>query len=47
MSSNTYILTKLICEMSFNDGVDICVVDIGTCDYHLDRENSITFYEAY
>jgi len=30
MSYNTYILTKIICEMSIDDGVDICVADIGT-----------------
>ena len=47
MSSDTYILTKPICEMSFDDGVDIRVADIGPCGSHLVRENSITFYESY
>ena len=47
MSYNTYILTKPIYEMSFDDSVDISVADIEMCNSNLFCENSITFYEAY
>ena len=47
MSSNSYILTKPICKMSFDDGVNINVADIETCSSDLFCENSVAFYEAY
>jgi len=46
MSYITYILTKSICKMSFDDGVNINIVDIETCSSDLFYENSVTFYEG-
>jgi len=46
MSCNTYILTKPIYEISFDDGVNISVADIGTCSSDLFYENFVRFYEA-
>jgi len=46
MSYTTYILTKLIYKMSFDDGVNISIVDFGTCSFDLFCKNSVTFYEG-
>jgi len=46
MSYITYIFTKPICKMSFNDGVNISVADIEMCSSYLFCESSVTFYEG-
>ena len=46
MSYITYILTKPICKMSFDDGVNISIADIGMGSSNLFYENSATFYEG-